>query len=362
MSKDLKTWVEALVAREGTVLHLAAGRVPLARVDGSLEPIGTQALDTQTFVQTVHAVCGENDAGVLHAAAAGGQMLHGRVVSDAGRRTLVIRRLVSPETDRAKIGLPDVVWDTVAGLQSGLVLITGEHDSGLSTTCAALAAARTADAGVHALLTGEPLTWRLGGDAHRARLSYLIDGVDAEHLAKSLNELRERDVDLICCDPVASPWSFARLASAAADGALVIASVRGSGAPEALRRLTDLTVDGTARNGVRHEVAASLRLVIHQALVDRADGDGRVLACGVLLQTPAVYNLIREDRAHQLAAMMAVGGKLGMRTLDQHLEDLVKAGTVTREAAIAAHPHPWALESWLDRSAPAQPGPPPAQP
>jgi twitching motility protein PilT len=348
MSKDLKTWVEALVARDGTVLHLVPGRVPLARVAGQLEPLGETPLDSRTFVEALHAVCGEADTGVLHAAAAGGEMLHGRVVSDAGRRTLVIRRLITPTTDRATLGLPDIVWETVAGLRHGLVLVTGEHDSGKSTTCAALAAARTTDAGVHALITGEPLQWRLPTNDARARITHRLPGVDADDADRCITQALEQDVDVICCDPVARPETGARCSEAATRGRLVIAGIGAASVGEALLNWTDSP--SRNRDWVVRHTARALQLVIQQALVDRADGQGRALASGVLLRSPAVYNLVREDRPHQLPAMMAVGGKWGMRSLEQHLQQLVADGTVTREAALAAHPEPWSLRDLLDRT------------
>jgi twitching motility protein PilT len=356
MNEQLQRWVGKLADRGGTVLHLVPGQLPLARVGGRLEPLEERMVDDRTFVEALHAVCGERDAGVLHTAAGGGQLLHGRLVSDAGRRTLVLRRLVTPETDRTRLGLPDAVWERLAGLQHGLVLVTGLSGSGRSTTCAALSRARTADAGVHALITGEPLTWRLPPDNPRARITHHIPGVDGEGADHRITHALEQDVDVVCCDPVGRADTGAHCAQAAADGLLVIAGVTGTSAADALHRLAD--APGRHRESVTRNLAHAVQLILHQALVERADGRGRVLASGVLTRTPAVYNLLREDRAHQLPAMMAVGGKWGMRSLEQHLQQLVADGTVTREAALAAHPEPWLLRDWLDRSAPKPPPPP----
>jgi twitching motility protein PilT len=165
------------------------------------------------------------------------------------------------------------------------------------------------------------------------------------------------DVDVICCDPISNPYTSMQLTEAATRGQLVIASVAASSAGDAVNAWTSV-IDADARQHALRFTSRALQLVIHQTLVDRADGDGRVLACGVLLRTPAVYNLIREDRAHQLPAMMAVGAKWGMRTLEQDLESLVNGGLVNRDAALAAHPQPWTLRDWLDRSAPTTPPPP----
>ncbi len=364
MSTELQGWIADLVARDGTVLHLVPGQVPLARVGRQLEPLGEQALDDRAFVQALHAVCGEREQGVVSGQAYGGALLHGRVVNDAGRRTLVLRRLVVPTTAPSDVGLPDRVWEHFAGLRRGLVLLVGESGTGTTSACAALAAARLTDSGAHGVIIGDPLAWTL--PAGRARVSHCIVGADAPTMAEGIRTAQRADADLICCTPLHEPDAVHAALDAARGGALVIATVTAASVPEAFSRLID-EQPATQRTYVTSQLSRAFELATHQALIVRADGTGRTLATGVLLPTPAVRNLLREEHTHQLTAMMMTGGKIGMRSLGQHIDTLIQEGTVEEEAAIAAHPEPHGLRQFLEsnrqhREKQAKPQPPPGTP
>jgi twitching motility protein PilT len=121
--------------------------------------------------------------------------------------------------------------------------------------------------------------------------------------------------------------------TAAETGHLVFATLHTQDAAQTIDRVIDVYPPHQQAQ-VRAQLAATLQGVVCQTLLKRSDGHGRVVATEVLITTAAVSNLIREGKSHQIPSMMQAGGALGMRTMDQHLADLVRSGAVTEQAAI----------------------------
>ena len=158
-------------------------------------------------------------------------------------------------------------------------------------------------------------------------------GADTHSFAAALKHVLRQDPDVILIGELRDLETISVALTAAETGHLVFATLHTQDAPQTIDRVIDV-FPPHQQGQVRTQLAATLQGVVCQTLVKRADGKGRVVATEILVATPAIANLIREGKTYQIVSMMQAGRAQGMHTMDQHLADLVKAGTITYETAV----------------------------
>jgi twitching motility protein PilT len=229
------------------------------------------------------------------------------------------------------LGIPPAV-SRFAGLPRGLVLVTGPTGSGKSTTLAGLIDLANSTRSDHIMTVEDPIEF-----LHRHK-SCLVNqrevGEDTHSFASALKHVLRQDPDIILVGELRDLETISVALTAAETGHLVFATLHTQDAAQTIDRVVDV-FPTEQQEQIRAQLAATLQGVVCQTLCKTADGRGRVVATEVLMATPAIRNLVREGKTHQIYSAMQAGAAHGMHTLDQHLADLVRRGRVTRAEALS---------------------------
>ncbi len=228
-----------------------------------------------------------------------------------------------------ELGLPSVVAD-LARYPRGFVVVTGPTGSGKSTTLAAMVDIVNRERQAHIMTVEDPIEF-----LHKHR-SCIVNqrevGADTHSFAAALKHVLRQDPDVILVGEMRDLETISTAITAAETGHLVFATLHTQDAPQTIDRIIDVFPPHQQQQ-VRVQLATTLQGVVTQQLLQTADGRGRVVAVEVLVATPAVRNLIREGKTHQIYSIMQAGGRFGMQTMDQSLANLVKAGKITQQIA-----------------------------
>jgi twitching motility protein PilT len=228
------------------------------------------------------------------------------------------------------LGIPPSVAN-FAGLPRGFVLVTGPTGSGKSTTLAALVDLANRTRHDHIMTVEDPIEF-----LHKHK-SCLVNqrevGEDTWSFSNALKHVLRQDPDIILVGEMRDLETISVALTAAETGHLVFATLHTQDAAQTIDRIIDVFPPHQQQQ-VRSQLAMALQGVVCQTLAKTADGHGRVVATEVLVVTPAVRNLIREGKSHQIYSVMQAGAAHGMHTLDQHLADLVRTRRITYEVGL----------------------------
>jgi twitching motility protein PilT len=230
------------------------------------------------------------------------------------------------------LGLPSVV-STFTSLAHGLVLITGPTGSGKSTTLAALIDAINISQGCHVVTIEDPIEFI--HTPRRALIHQREVGLHTDTFATALRAALREDPDVILVGELRDLETIQLALTAAETGHLVFASIHSGSAPKTIDRMIDV-FPAAQQSQVRSMLAESIQGIVSQTLLPRKEG-GRVVAAEVLIATPAVRNLIREAKTHQIPGIMEVSRNVGMQTLDMHVRELASVVSANARRAHAAH-------------------------
>jgi twitching motility protein PilT len=337
-------------------LHLSCNSPPILRLHGALVAVeGAPRMDADALWETLAAVAGEQErerfatdreldnafdlpgVGRFRVNAAferGHPYFSFRLVNDA---------VMSIED----LGLPPIC-DRLTRLPRGLVLVTGPTGSGKSTTLAAMIERINERDARHIVTIEDPIEF-----VHRNRGSIIEQrevGVDTRSFAEALRRALRQDPDVILVGEMRDLDTMAAAITAAETGHLVFATLHTPDAPQTIDRVVD-AFPAHQQQQVRLQLSMVIEGIIAQILVPTAGEDGRVAACEVMLGTPAIRNLIREQKTHQIPNIIATGAQAGMRTLDQALAELVRRRAISSDTAFACAKSPEELGRLLGSSA-----------
>ena len=318
MHHPIEHWLAQTLAVGGSDLHLSAGVAPMARVLGQLKNLGAQAVDSthlQDQLQTLlpdWPTAQDHDSAV---AIAGLGRFRVNVFAQSRGWSSVWRcipeRIPSLQELHAPTCLP--AWLKQA---QGLLLVTGATGSGKSTTLAAMLAHLNHTQPLHILTLEDPIEF-----VHPSQRSLVqqrnVPGHSA-HFAQALRAALRQDPDVILVGELRDLETIQLALRAAETGHLVLATLHTRSATQAIERLVDI-FPGETKALVRLQLSQSLLAVVHQVLCLSTDGQRRMAAHEVLYATPAVRNLIRENKTAQLPNALQTGAQHGMHTLAQSL-------------------------------------------
>jgi len=228
----------------------------------------------------------------------------------------------------------------------GLVLVTGPTGSGKSTTLAAMIDHINTTRPVHIITMEDPIEFM-----HRNKKAYVNQrevGEDTHSFSAALKRVLRQDPDVILVGEMRDLETISAAITAAETGHLVLATLHTTGGPETIDRIIDVFPPHQQQQ-VRMQLSNTLEGVLSQVLLRSTDGRSRVMAMEIMLGIPAIRNLIREGKTHQMATIIQGGGNLGMQTLDQHLRVLLQAGKVTFEEAVGKAQNPRELAATVGR-------------
>ena len=323
-------------------LHITVNLPPTVRIHGDCEPMSYPPLTREQTRALVYSIMNDrqrarfeefNDIDFSLDFGARGRF---RVNAFMGREGVgaVLRVIPSQIKSVEELGMPQVI-SKMAEFERGLVLVTGPTGSGKSTTLAALIDQINLTRRGHILTVEDPIEF-----VHPHKKCVVNQrevGPHTQSVANALRAALREDPDVILVGEMRDLETISLAVSAAETGHLVFGTLHPSSAPQTIDRIIDV-FPAHQQAQIRAQLSESIRGVVAQTLLKTASGKGRAAAVEVLVSTPAVRNLIREGKTFQLPSVIQTGVKEGMQTIEQSLSDLVIAGRVTQEEAMAKAP------------------------
>ena len=320
-------------------IHLSVNSPPIWRRYGLLEPIWLQA-EPLNPAQTEQLAAGFLTPEQLQQLATRGDVDFAYATSIGRFRASVVRqrtgcnivfRIIS-DTVRSmdELGLPEQL-KLLTQFHNGLVLVTGSVGSGKSTTLAALVDEINRNRQDHIITLEDPIEYII--PSRGCHVTQREVHTHTKSFANALRGALREDPDVIMVGEMRDLETISLAITASETGHLVLGTLHTSNAARTLDRLLDV-FPTDQRDQIRIMVSESLRGIVSQQLIPRADGSGRALAIEILTNTPAVGNVIREAKTFMLPGIIQTGKKLGMKLMDDSLQELFLAGTITAEEAV----------------------------
>jgi twitching motility protein PilT len=348
----LRSLLDAMVGMHASDLHLAPGIPPHVRTVGELRPLqGAPVLRGDEIAAMLQAAVTPSQWQTLLAEGEleltfelpGRARFRAAVFREGAGLAAAIRQIPEDVPALASLGLPPVI-ERLTELRRGLVLVTGITGSGKSTTLAAMIDHINITRSEHILTVEDPVEFR-----HRHKRSVVNQRQVGQHTASFAMALRaalRQDPDVILVGEMRDLETIQIALTAAETGHLVLATLHSTDAASTVNRLVD--VFPPAQQGqVRAQLAGTLQAVVSQQLVPTVDQRRRVVAAEILVATTGVRNLIREEKIHQIPAVLETSARDGMQTMTQALADLVRRGVIAHHVARARCPHPEILDRLL---------------
>jgi twitching motility protein PilT len=320
-------------------LHLSSGARPTLRIHGSLAPMEDQPLLTPPVIQRmIYAILTQKQRETFEEeleldfayALPGRARFRVNIYRQRDALGAAFRIIPYEIKSLEELGVPPGVAN-FAMLPRGFVLVTGPTGSGKSTTLAAMVDLANRTRKDHIMTCEDPIEF-----LHRHK-SCLVNqrevGEDTWSFQNALKHVLRQDPDIILVGEMRDLETISVALTAAETGHLVFATLHTQDAAQTIDRVIDVFPPHQQQQ-IRVQLAGALQGVVCQTLCKTFDGKGRAVATEVLVATPAIRNLIREGKTHQIYSSLQAGAKHGMHTLDQHLAELVKGGRITYETAL----------------------------
>jgi twitching motility protein PilT len=345
MSFNLRALLEEMIEREASDLHITAGERPKLRIDGDITDSSVnEVLTPKDTLQLAYSVLTENQKkrfetedeldfsfGIQNLA-----RFRGNVFKQRGCVAVVIRMIPFNVKTFQDLGLPPIVAK-LAEKPRGLILVTGPTGSGKSTTLAAVIDKINKERKGHIITVEDPIEF-----IHRHQ-SCIVNqrevGTDTKSFGSALKYALREDPDVILVGEMRDLETIAAALTIAETGHLALATLHTNSAAESINRIIDV-FPSSQQPQVRAQLAFVLEGVLTQTLLQKASGRGRVMAAEIMVATPAIRALIRDDKVHQIYSAMQAGKKHGMQTMNDALYQLYMGREVTQEECLRVSPEP----------------------
>jgi twitching motility protein PilT len=330
---QIDAFLEEVLKRRGSDLHFIAGDPPRVRLHGELQALQNQPLEAEFAKAALYEIMPrkaverfESKDGADFAYQLPGKgRFRTNVLRHLNGMGAVFRAIPAQALTMDQLAMPAPVRQ-LCHVNSGLILFTGKTGSGKSTSLAAMIDDINTRIKGHILTIEDPIEF-----VH-PRKSCLISqreiGVHAPNFAAALHSALREDPDVILVGELRDLETMSIAVTAAEMGIVVMGTLHTNGAAQTVDRIVN-AFPADKQPHVRTMLSTSLRGVVSQQLIKRADGSGRVAALEILINTPACANLIRQGKLDQLENMMQMGGQFGMRTMDSAIQQLLDAGLIS---------------------------------
>lgn len=329
--------LEEVVKKKASDLHLQVGLPPMLRIDGALLPVaGAEALTNEAVEALIFAILDEDQKQILlkdkefDFSFAFGDLGRFRVNAfhERGNLASALRLIPNEVLSIEQLGLPQVVTK-FADYPRGLVLVTGPTGSGKSTSLAALVHKINLERSAHIITIEDPIEY-----THRSQKSVIVQRevhYDTYSFSAALRSALREDPDVVLIGEMRDLETIASAITIAETGHLVFATLHTNSAAQSIDRMIDV-FPPHQQPQIRAQLSNILMAVCSQRLIP-AIGGGRIAAAEILVVTPAVRNIIREGKTHQLDAVIQTGAEFGMQSMDKTLAKLIHEGTITYDEA-----------------------------
>ncbi|HVF79066.1 MAG TPA: type IV pilus twitching motility protein PilT [Solirubrobacteraceae bacterium] len=336
MSLDFADLLLEVIERNASDLHLTAGAHPTVRVRGRLQALEEYpVMTTEQTREIVYSILSNDQRQRLETdwqidfAYSIPDRARFRVNAYYQRAAIGAAFRLIPATIKTvdELGLPLVLHD-LAKRPRGFVLVTGPTGSGKSTSLAAVIDEINATREEHIMTIEDPIEFLHGHK--KCIVNQREIGADAQSFAAGLKAALRQDPDVILVGEMRDLETIHTALTAAETGHLVFATLHTQDAPQTIDRIIDV-FPPEQQQQVRVQLSVALQGIITQQLLPTMDGAGRIAACEVLLATPAIRNLIREGKTHQIYSSLQTGASIGMQTMDAALATLIRQGKITQK-------------------------------
>lgn len=337
--------------RKASDIHITVGIPPVLRIDGNLIALEKESLKPQDTKALVYEILSESliqeleEEGEVDVSFSNPGIGRYRVnaYKQRGSYGMVLRIIPLEIPSMVELGLPPVVKD-LAKLPRGLILVTGPTGSGKSTTLASMIDLINKERNCHILTLEDPIEY-----LHKHSKSIVNQreiGTDSKSFANSLRSALRQDPDVILVGEMRDLETISIALTAAETGHLVLSTLHTVGSAKAIDRIIDVFPPHQQQQ-IRVQFASVIQGIISQQLLPKADGDGRIAAFEVMIATPAIRNLIREEKNYQIDTAIQTGAKYQMQTMDGALLDLYKKGFITKETALMQAVNPENIKRFI---------------
>ncbi len=339
MSVNLRALLEEVIEREASDLHITAGECPKLRIDGDItNSTTTYVMSPKDTLQLAYSVLTENQKkrfetedeldfsfGIQNLA-----RFRGNCFKQRGCVGMVIRMIPFSLKTFSDLGLPPILGK-LAEKPRGLVLVTGPTGSGKSTTLAAMIDKINKERKGHIITVEDPIEF-----IHRHQ-SCIVNqrevGTDTKSFSTALKYALREDPDVILVGEMRDLDTIGAALTIAETGHLALATLHTNSAAESINRIIDV-FPSNQQQQVRAQLAFVLEGVVTQVLLPKAKGRGRAMACEIMVATPAIRALIRDDKVHQIQSALQSGKKHGMQTMNDALYQLYISREVERDECL----------------------------
>lgn len=318
-------------------LHLVSGQQPALRIRGDIERVKYKVLDNDDLRSMIYEIAPEEKVKLFEET---GDVDFGYEIPGLARYRAnffmqrngvgaVFREIPSAIATCEQLGLPPVIA-RLASLPRGMVVLTGPTGSGKSTTLAAIIDVANRTRKDHIITIEDPIEFVHQGD--KCIINHRELGIHTKSFSAALRGALREDPDIILVGEMRDLDTISLAIEAASTGHLVFATLHTTSAAKTVDRIIEV-FPGEQQEQIRSTLADGIRAVIAQVLFKRIDKKARCVAAEILIATPAVRNLIREAKTHQLPSMMQTGRKYGMQLLDDAIMDLYRKGWISADEA-----------------------------
>ncbi|MBL8023645.1 MAG: type IV pilus twitching motility protein PilT [Elusimicrobia bacterium] len=342
-----------MVQKKASDLHMTVGVAPSLRIDGILIQSNLEKLNSDTCQRLIYSLLSdaqkqrfesENELDVSFGIKGLGRVRM-NVYRQRGSVGAALRSVPSRFLTFEEIGLPPGVADLV-NLPRGLVLVTGPTGSGKTTTMASLIDYINENRKCHIVTVEDPIEY-----VHSHKQSIVNQrelGGDTPSFASALKYVLRQDPDVILVGEMRDTETISAAITIAETGHLVFSSLHTNDAASTVNRILD-SFPADRQSQARSQLSLTLQAILCQTLLASSSGVGRVMACEFLMVTPAVRNLIREQKLEQIFLAMQTGSRTGMQTMNQSLYSLLSKQKISLEEALTVSPDPEELKRLLPK-------------
>ena len=337
---QIDDYLKQLISRNGSDLHMIAGQPPRVRVYGELQPLHSNPLVADETREILMEIMGatarqhfdEHDAADFAYSVEDVARFRVNVFRHLGGMGCVMRAIPSQAKTLKELKLPPAISNLCRHTQ-GMILVTGKTGSGKSTTLAAMIDEINKTLNGHILTIEDPIEF-----VHQRRQCLISQrelGMHTKSFADALHSGLREDPDVILVGEMRDLETISIAVTAAEMGILVMGTLHTNGAGATVDRIVN-SFPADKQNHVRTMLSTSLRGVISQQLVPKKGSPGLIAALEIMINTPAVANIIRQGKLDQLESTMQAGRRDGMITMDMALKDLLSKAMISGQAAYHA--------------------------
>lgn len=346
--------LETVVKKKASDLHLAVGKPPVLRMHGQMRELQTKVLEAEDTTALMKSITPERIQQEFEETGSGdfgfayGDQARFRVsiFKQRGFASLVLRRIPNTLMTFEQIGLPKMA-EQICRRPRGIFLVTGPTGSGKTTTLASMINFINENFDRHIITMEDPIEY-----THPHKKSVVVQreiGVDVPSFSEALRRALRQDPDVMLVGEMRDLATISAAITAAETGHLVFGTLHTSGAASTVNRIID-AFPTDQQEQIRVQLAGNMIAVLSQALCPRVDTDGMVAAYEFMYVTPAIQNLIRDNKSFRIDSEIQTGKRYGMQLLDDNLYGHFQAGRISMEEAIDKSKNPGQMVAKMQKS------------